>query len=96
LLVCNLSDHSLSIEILSIVGDQPENAKTVVEKEIGLSVSKHEYFLEGVLFELLEKIFENFELYKENAVRIQQSLKKLGVSYTMEVVLNHFNKLGLK
>jgi anti-sigma regulatory factor (Ser/Thr protein kinase) len=68
----------------------------VVERKIGMSVSKDEFKQEGVIFGLIEKIFENFEYYKENAVRIQHSLKKLGVSYTMEVLLNHFTKLGLK
>jgi anti-sigma regulatory factor (Ser/Thr protein kinase) len=66
-----------------------------VEREIGVSVTKDE-FNQGVIFGLVEKIFDNFEFYKENAMRIQQSLKKLGVSYTMEVLSNHFTKLGLK
>jgi UDP-N-acetylglucosamine:LPS N-acetylglucosamine transferase len=95
-MVCKLSGYTLSIEIYSVVGDQPENARTVVEKEIGLTASKKDFLLEGVMFGMLEKIFENYEFYKGNAARIQESLKKLGVSYTMEVVLNHIEKLGLK
>jgi hypothetical protein len=55
-----------------------------------------EFAQEGFTFGVIEKVFEKFDFYKGNAVRIQESLKKLGVSYTKEVLINHFTKLGLK